>query len=116
MRKSGQIVLFDFPQTNLVSGKPRPALMLAKLPGGYGDWLLCMISSQTHQYIAGVDEMILPDSPDFIQSGLKNTSVIRASRLAVVEENALLGPIGEISPERLNRIKDNLINWIKFSQ
>jgi len=116
MKKSGQIVLFNFPQTDLIAGKPRPALMLAKLPGGYDDWLLCMISSQTHQYIAGVDEIILPNSPDFIQSGLKSTSVIRVSRLAVVEENILLGPIGEISPERLSRVKNNLISWIKTVQ
>jgi len=33
MRKTGQLVIFKFPQTDLVAGKPRPALMLAKLPG-----------------------------------------------------------------------------------
>jgi mRNA interferase MazF len=44
MRKAGQIVLFEFPQTDLVAGKPRPALMIAKLPGGYEDWLICMVS------------------------------------------------------------------------
>ncbi|MDZ7359590.1 MAG: hypothetical protein ONB46_02530 [candidate division KSB1 bacterium] len=49
MKKSGQIVLFNFPQTDLIPGKSRPALMLAKLPGEYNDWLICMISSQTHQ-------------------------------------------------------------------
>jgi hypothetical protein len=31
----------------------------------------------------------------------------------VVEENILLGTIGEISQERLARIKDNLVNWIQ---
>ncbi|MGH7595641.1 MAG: type II toxin-antitoxin system PemK/MazF family toxin [bacterium] len=113
MRKAGQIVLFEFPQTDLVAGKSRPALMIAKLPGGYEDWLICMISSQTHQYIDGVDDIILHDSPDFIQSGLKSTSVIRVSRLAVVEEDILLGAIGEISQERLARVKNNLAEWIK---
>jgi mRNA interferase MazF len=116
MKKSGQLVLFNFPQTDLIPGKPRPVLMLAKLPGEYDDWLICMISSQTHQYFDGVDEIILQDSPDFIQSGLKSTSVIRVSRLAVVAEDILLGPIGEISQERLSRIKNNLINWIKTAQ
>lgn len=113
MRKAGQLVLFNFPQTDLVVGKPRPALMLAKLPGKYDDWLICMISSQTHQYVEGVDEMILEKSSDFLQSGLKSPSLIRVLRLAVVEENILLGTIGEISQERLARIKDNLVNWIQ---
>jgi mRNA interferase MazF len=116
MRKTGQLVLFKFPQTDLAAGKPRPALILAKLPGKYDDWLIRMISSQTHQYVDGVDEIILPDSTDFIQSGLKHASVIRVSRLAVVAESILLGTIGEISSERLMRIKNNLVNWIKSIQ
>ncbi|MGI8668984.1 MAG: hypothetical protein ACR2J3_03950 [Aridibacter sp.] len=45
--KSGQIILFRFPQTNLVLGRNRPALVLAPLPTAYNDWLVCMISSRT---------------------------------------------------------------------
>jgi mRNA interferase MazF len=40
MKQVGQIVLFRFPQTNLEEGKLRPALLLAKLPGEYDDWLI----------------------------------------------------------------------------
>ena len=32
LRKSGQLVLFRFPQTDLAIGKLRPALLLAPLP------------------------------------------------------------------------------------
>ena len=53
MKKSGQVVVFRFPQTDLEEGTLRPALLLGKLPGEYDDWLICMISSQTRQYIAG---------------------------------------------------------------
>ena len=45
-----KIVLFNFPQTNLEEGKLRPALVIAKLPRNYDDWLICMISSKKHQY------------------------------------------------------------------
>jgi len=69
-----------------------------------------MISSQTRQYIAGFDEVIEDSSEDFKQSGLKVTSVIRVGRLAVVSGEILLGVIGEISSERLNRVKKNLSN------
>ncbi|MFQ5631118.1 MAG: hypothetical protein ACE5I1_20285 [bacterium] len=74
-----------------------------------------MISSQIHQYIENVDEIIGPDSEDFRQSGLKIKSVIRTTRVAVADENILFGTIGEISKERLNRIRENLVNWIKSS-
>ena len=65
MRKPGQIVLFQFPQTDIVQGKLRPALLLGKLPGPYDDWLMCMISSQIHQYIEGFDEIIDSGVADF---------------------------------------------------
>ena len=33
MIREGQVVLFRFPQTDQVSGKLRPALVLRRLPG-----------------------------------------------------------------------------------
>ena len=112
MKKAGQVVVFQFPQTNLEEGKLRPALLLGRLPGDYDDWLICMISSQTHHYIAGFDEIIKEDDEDFKQSGLKVTSIIRVGRLAVVSGAILLGAIGEISDERLKRVKQNLSSWL----
>jgi mRNA interferase MazF len=112
MKKAGQVVLFQFPQTDLEKGKLRPALLLGKLPGEYDDWLICMISSQTRQYIAGFDEIVKEDDEDFEQSGFKVASVIRVGRLAVISGEILLGAIGEISSERLSRIKQNLSDWL----
>jgi len=111
MKKAGQVVVFRFPQTDLEEGKLRPALLLDKLPGEYDDWLICMISSQTHQYISGFDEIVNEDDKDFGESGLKVTSVIRVGRLAVVSGEILLGAIGQISSERLNRVKKHLADW-----
>lgn len=115
MKKSGQIVLFPFSQANLALGKTRPALLLSKLPGPYSDWLICMISSQLHQYIKDFDEIVDKSDPDFSHSGLKTSSVIRVGRLAVVEESILLGAVGEIDAERLKRIKKNLSDWLRKS-
>lgn len=115
MKRAGQIVLFRFPQTDLEQGKLRPALLLGKLPGPYDDWLICMISSQTWHYIQGFDEIIQEDDADFVASGLKAPSVIRVGRLAAVEEQMLLGATGEISSERLQRIKTRLADWLTQS-
>ncbi len=46
MKRAGQVIVFRFPQTDLVRGKLRPALILGKLPSQYDDWLVCMISTQ----------------------------------------------------------------------
>lgn len=112
MKKAGQIVLFRFPQADLAEGKLRPALLLGSLPGPYDDWLVCMISSQVRQHIEGFDEVVAEEDPDFAESGLKVTSVIRVGRLAVVEGRMLQGAIGEVSPERLWRIRVRLAEWL----
>jgi len=112
MRKSGQIVLFKFPQTDQVEAKLRPALLIGKLPGQFRDWLICMISSQLRHFIEGFDEIVHQDATDFSASGLKAASVVRVGRLAVVNESILVGSIGEIAPERLKRIKSGLAYWL----
>ena len=112
MKEAGQVVVFRFPQTDLEEGKLRPALLLGKLPGNYDDWLICMISSQTHQFIEGFDEIVKESDADFGESGLKVTSVIRVGRLAVVSGDILLGAIGQVSNERLSRVKKRLSDWL----
>lgn len=115
MKQSGQIILFNFPQTDMMQGKPRPALLIGKLPGKYDDWLICMISTQLRHYIPKFDEIIHSNDDDFSNSGLKEPSVIRVGRLAVVDGNLLLGAIGEIESNRLQRIKTHLANWLTQS-
>ena len=111
MIEEGQVVLFRFPQTDLRRGKVRPALVLRKLPGDYDDWLVCMISSRLSQRVE-TDEIIGPESDDFKRSGLKVTSVIRGSRIAVVKGGMLEGAIGEVSEKRLARIKRKIVEWL----
>jgi mRNA interferase MazF len=115
MISAGKIVLFRFPQTDQSQGKLRPALAIRRLPGKYDDWLICMISTQVSQQIQDLDDIIRPEDDDFKNSGLKALSLFRVSRLAVVEKSILLGILGEISDQRMIRIKSSLSNWIKGS-
>ena len=110
--RPGQVVLFRFPQTDLESGKLRPALVIGKLPGRFGDWLISMVSSQVHLQVPGFDEVIREDDADYSASGLKAASLIRVGRLAVAEERVFLGAIGQVTPDRLQRIKRRLADWL----
>jgi mRNA interferase MazF len=113
MIAEGQTVLFRFPQTDQQTGKLRPALIVRKLPSHYNDWLICMISSRLDQEISGFDEIITPNDPDFADSGLKAPSLIRISRLAVINGDILIGTIGQVDSFRLSRIKQKLSQWIQ---
>ena len=73
----------------------------------------CVFSTKLHQAVQGLDEVINTNASDFEQSGLKVPSVIRVARLAVVSDEMLVGCIGEISDERLHRIRKRLADWIQ---
>jgi|YNPMSStandDraft_2_1061718.scaffolds.fasta_scaffold06276_3 mRNA interferase MazF len=112
MKKAGDVVIFEFPQTDFSRRKPRPALLICQMSSLYDDWLLCMISSQLQSFTEGVDELMRASDSDFTQSGLIRESIIRVTRIAVVDGSILSGKIGEIDQLRLKRIKENLAAWI----
>jgi mRNA interferase MazF len=102
----GDIALAPLPQAN-GQIKNRPVVLLRRLPP-FGDFLVCGISTQVHQRVAGFDETIAPGDKEFAASGLKAASVIRLGFLAVQPESALLGKIGVLSPECRHRLLSNL--------
>ena len=72
-----------------------------------------MISSQLHQIIPDLDEIINVEEPGFLQTGLKQSSLIRASRLAVVAEEIFIGKLGNIDTLMLNKIRVNIAKWLQ---
>ncbi len=110
--KSGDIVLVRFPQADLKAGKLRPALVVAIAPSRHSDLLLALISSRIYQAIPNFDDIIDISDDDYLVTGLKITSVIRLSRLATVESSVISARLGNISLDRLKRIKIRLIDWI----
>lgn len=111
MKEAGQIVLTPFPYTDLSGAKLRPVPMLRQSPR-FDDWLVCMVSSRIEQADAGFDEVLHAEDPDFVASGLKAPSVLRLSRLAVLNGSLLLGSIGAIADDRLVRVRHRIARWI----
>ena len=111
--KPGDLVLLRFPQTDLQQGKLRPALVIAIAPGRHADVLLALVTSRNYQAVAGFDKVVEPTDPDFSLTRLKTRSVIRLARLATVEPQAVAAKLGTISPDRLARVRDHLVLWLK---
>jgi mRNA interferase MazF len=112
MKRAGQIVLTPFPHTDLSGAKLRPVLLLRQASTRFDDWLVCMVSSQVQQAEAGFDEIITSNDADFSASGLKASSVLRLSRLTVLDGALLIGSIGAIEDERLLQVRQRLADWI----
>jgi len=111
--KPGDIVLIRFPQTDLRTGKLRPALVVAIAPGRHADLLLALISSRTYQAVPKFDEIINPSDADYAVTGLKVRSVVRLARLSCVEASVINARLGNISSKRLRQIRKHLADWLQ---
>ena len=109
--KPGDVVLIRFPQTDLLIGKLRPALVVAIAPGRHADLLLALISSRTYQAVPRFDEIIDPSDSDYAVTGLKVRSVVRLARLASVEASVINARLGNISSKRLRQIRKRLTGY-----
>ena len=95
---AGEVVNIPFPQTDLVVGKRRPALVLVDLPGD--DLVLCQITSRARS-----DGYSIPlDTGDFEQGQLNQPSFIRPQRLFTVEQRVILYSAGKVRRSKLDEV------------
>nr|WP_282189303.1 type II toxin-antitoxin system PemK/MazF family toxin [Azospirillum endophyticum] len=104
--------MVPFPFTDLNGSKLRPVLLIRQVSSRFDDWFVCMVSSQIRQAEPDLDEILSPGDPDFGDTGLKVSSVLRLGRLAVIDGALFSGEIGEIGPERLDRLRHRLAAWL----
>ena len=98
----GEVVVFPFPQTNLQSGKRRPALVVADLAGD--DLVLCQITRQARS-----DGYAIPLAvSEFERGRLAVDSFIRANRLFTVEQSVILYVAGKVTDAKLQEVKSEI--------
>jgi mRNA interferase MazF len=98
----GEVVVLPFPQTNLQSGKRRPALVVADLPGD--DLILCQITSQFRSDGYSVPLAIA----DFERGRLALDSFIRPNRLFTVEQSVILYATGKVKDYKLREVRGKI--------
>ncbi len=95
----GEVVVLPFPQTNLQSGKRRPALVVADLKGD--DLILCQITSQFRSDGYSVPLAVV----DFERGRLTVESFIRPNRLFTVEQSVILYAVGKVKDFKLREVR-----------
>ena len=104
--QEGDIAIASIQQSD-GTYKPRPVLVLRQLPG-FGDFLVCGISSQLRQTVPGFDEEIQPDS----DNQLRVASVIRLANLIALSTPNLNRAIGYIPDALLNTLRQRLADYL----
>lgn len=98
----GDVVLVRFPFTNLSTAKLRPAVVLAT----HGDDLTIVgVFSGSPQPPRETWIPLSPQDPTFSQTGLKTSSVIKAERIAVIEQSVVVRKLGSLSPSHMGELK-----------
>ena len=93
---AGEIVVIPFPRAD--SGKRRPALVIADLPGA--DLILCQITSRAHS-----DAFSVPlDKTDCERGEIEAPCFIRPQRLFTVEQHVILHSVGKVTTEKFDEV------------
>jgi len=98
--KSGDIVLVEFPHTDLRGISKRPAIVL--YDSGDQDILLARVTTQ--EYSTETDYKIL----DWQKSGLLAESYIRLGKQATIEKQYVVKQLGTLSASEIGHIKEIL--------
>ncbi len=97
--KRGDIVQVLFPNSDLVSSKRRPGLVIQKddLNTGMPQILVAMITSNMNRANHPSRVVILLDSPEGTGSGLKLDSVIMTDNIITAHKNQIYSVYGKIN-------------------
>jgi mRNA interferase MazF len=102
----GNIVLVQFPFTDLTGTKLRPALIVGYVTGD--DLVLAFITSRSTFGVGPADCALPTSDAEFRRTGLKVESVVRLDKLATLHRNLVRRRLGTIGPATQRRVDDAL--------
>ena len=96
--KNGDIILVNFPFTDLKGMKVRPALVIstAMVHQHESDLTLLFISSVIPSKIQSYEFLFPETHPDFAKSGLKKVSLFKTSKVVTVQKKLAVRKLGTL--------------------
>lgn len=108
--KRGSVVLIRYPFTDLTGSKVRPGLILTpdnQLPH-LEDVLCLFISSTIPDPRLSTDFVLEIEHSAFLKTGLKQRSVLRTHKLALLHKSLVLRTLGEMAEPVMQEINQRL--------
>lgn len=103
----GDIVVLEFPFSNLMQVKRRPTLVV-KVPKG-DDIIVCQITGRSYE--KSVEIPIIKE--DFYKGNLKVDSYMRLDKIFSVEKSLIKYKIGSLKQEKFNDIINKICSFLK---
>lgn len=95
----GDIVLVNFPFTDLSQTKLRPALVVW-VSLNREEIVVCAITSQNLQTLQPEDFLVEPTDAEFSKTGLRVASKIRTARVATLRRSLVFRKLGQLGTEQ----------------
>jgi len=103
----GEIVVLEFPFSNLIQVKRRPSLII-KVPKG-DDLIVCQITGKSYE--KSVEIPIKKE--DFHKGNLKVESYIRLNKIFSIEKSLIKYKIGSLKQEKFNEVINKICSFLK---
>ena len=103
----GDVVILEFPFSNLINAKRRPSLII-KVPKG-DDLIVCQITGNS--YDNSVEVRIKKE--DFSKGNLKVDSYLRLDKIFSVERALIKYKIGSLKKEKFNEILNDICSFLR---
>ena len=103
----GDIVIIDFPYSDLKNVKKRPVLIL-KVPKGE-DVIVVQITGESYE-----GDLEIPlNKEDFKQGSLKRESYIRIDKIASIEKYLIKYKAGSLKQEKFSEVISQICSFLK---
>ena len=103
----GDVIVIEFPFSDLKSSKRRPALII-KIPKGE-DIIICQITSDSQNK----DVEVSLKNNEFAKGGLKRDSYVRIDKITTIKKTRIKYKIGSLKSEKFNEIINKIISFLK---
>lgn len=89
----GKVILIPVPYTDLTAAKLRPALVIFE---GRRDLIVASITTTMFNIFPEWDVIIDAGDPEFHNTGLKVTSILKLTKISTISKDLAEGELGEI--------------------
>jgi mRNA interferase MazF len=104
---NGDVIILEFPFSNLIQTKRRPALII-KVPKGE-DIIICQITAKSQE--KSVEVPII--KKDFSKGELKRDSYIRIDKITTIKRTRVKYRVGSLKNEKFKEILDKICSFLK---
>ena len=104
----GKIVLVPFPFDDKSSTKIRPAVCLTNPVGQYNPIMMAFITSKIPTKLLETDILLDTNHPDFADSGLRKSSVIKLDFIVSLRLSLIKREIGKLSSNTQTEVGEKL--------